>query len=97
MNTTTTDDSGSCCMSPTIPARIGGRVPIDACGTELAVPVIIVNNPARACSRVDLPAPEGPSSSTFWPGSMLRLIPENAVFTAGVVPPEPVQFDARPR
>ena len=30
---------------PHYSARIGGCVPVDACGTELAVPVIIVNNP----------------------------------------------------
>ena len=64
----TTPAPGSCSTSPTAPGRSPGATP-----STVTVPVsspasTVSSSPARARSRVDLPDPDGPTSSTRSPG-----------------------------
>ncbi len=49
----------------------------------LSVPLVIVSSPATIRSSVDLPQPEGPTSTTISPSAMSSEMP----FTAGSVAP----------
>ena len=64
----TTPAPGSCSTSPTAPGRFPGATP-----STVTVPVsspasTVSSSPASARSRVDLPDPDGPTSSTRSPG-----------------------------
>ena len=89
----TTWVSGSCCISPARPRRARGgapsisRLPVSSASSASAAAPdagsappaeLSPSTPARAWSSVDLPAPEGPSSSTRSPGRMSRSRPLTA-------------------
>ena len=65
------------CLSP-MPAR--------SCPAMSTDPEVGESNPARQCSRVDLPDPDGPIMATNWPRPTLRLTPPRATTRASPDP-----------
>ena len=60
---------------------VGDGRPVPATGVppSRTVPPLGTRNPATACSSVDFPEPEGPSSASTSPGATPRLTPCSAV------------------
>ncbi len=63
-------------------SRSAGSSPLTTRSPIFRVPAVTVSSPATILSSVDLPQPDGPTSTTSSPSAMSRLTP----FTASTPP-----------
>jgi hypothetical protein len=74
--------------------RAGDRDPLLLAAGQLARPVA-VSSPARQCSSVDLPEPDGPITAVNDPVAISMLTPSSAVTAAGPLPYRLTRFSVR--